>query len=148
MTARNLTKNLFLYPIQFFANPYRKTTFFSTDIRVGPYTTRNQASPKHTGSPCPKLFGERCALEGLLEGVVSPNATKSASLVKDVPCRPLCVGYFHQTILNNSHEYTILHLNSASPLSPIALIVSATLSQPLLSTSQSLYLRLVSSDTS
>ena len=33
-----------------------------------------------------------------------------------------------------------MHLNSASPLSPITLIVSATLSQPLLSTSPSLYL--------
>ena len=33
-----------------------------------------------------------------------------------------------------------MHLNSASPLSPIALIVSATLSQPLLSTSPPLSL--------
>ena len=33
-----------------------------------------------------------------------------------------------------------MHLNSESPLSPIVLIVSVTLSQPLLSTSPSLYL--------
>ena len=52
--------------------------------------------------PCSKSFGERCALEGLLEGVVSPNAAKSASLVNNVPCRPLCEGYFHQTILNKA----------------------------------------------
>ena len=57
-------------------------------------------------SRCPKSFGERCALEGLLEGVLSPNAAKSASLVKNVPCRPLCEGYFHQTILNNCPEHT------------------------------------------
>ena len=50
--------------------------------------------------------------------MVSPNAAKSASLVKNVPCRPLCEGYFYQTILNNCHEYTKMHLNSASP--PIA----------------------------
>ena len=60
---------------------------------------------------CSKSFGERCTLEGLPEGVVSPNAAKSASLVKNVPCRPLCEGYFHQTILNNSHEYTKMHRN-------------------------------------
>ena len=75
--------------------------------------------------PCSKSFGERCALEDLLERVVSPNAAKSASLVKNVPCRPLCEGYFHQTILNNS-------------MSTQKCI--ATLSQPLLSTSPSLYL--------
>ena len=39
--------------------------------------------------PCAKTFGERCALQGPPEGVVSPNAEKSASLVTNVPCRPL-----------------------------------------------------------
>ena len=43
----------------------------------------------HFRKPCAKTFGERCALEGLLEGVVSPNAAKLASLVTNVPCRPL-----------------------------------------------------------
>ena len=38
-------------------------------------------------SSCSKSFGERCALEGLPEGVLSPNAAKSASLVMNVPCR-------------------------------------------------------------
>ena len=82
--------------------------------------------------PCSKSFGEQCALEGLLEGVVSPNAAKSASLVKNVPCRPLCEGYFHQTILNNSHEYTKMHHNRASP--PIAfchhLLLPSSSAQP------------------
>ena len=65
------------------------------------------------GWPCPKSFGERCALEGLIEGVVSPNAAKSASLVTNVPCRPLWRGYFHQTILNNCHVCTIRHSGSS-----------------------------------
>ena len=55
----------------------------------------------HLRKPCSKSFGEQCALQGLPERVVSPNAAKSASLVTNVPCRPLCEGYFHQTFLNN-----------------------------------------------
>ena len=66
-----------------------------------------------TPKPCPKTFGERCALQGLPEGVVSPNAAKSASLVTNVPCRPLCWGYFHQTILNNCHKSTTRHSGSS-----------------------------------
>ena len=53
---------------------------------------------------CSKSFGERCALEGLLEGVLSPNAAKSASLVKNVASRPFCEGVFHQTIWNNARQ--------------------------------------------
>ena len=53
---------------------------------------------------CSKSFGERCTLEGLPEGVVSPNAAKSASLVKNVASRPFCEGVFHQTIWNNACE--------------------------------------------
>ena len=85
-----------------------------------PDVTRRETGSGNTGAgsttegselPCSKSFGERCALEGLLEGVVSPNAAKSASMVTNVPCRPLCEGYFHQTILNNCHEYTKMHRN-------------------------------------
>ena len=60
--------------------------------------------------PCAKSFGERCALQCLLERVVSPNAEKSASLVNDVPCRHLYEGYFHQTILNNCYKSTKRHV--------------------------------------
>ena len=63
--------------------------------------------------PCAKTFGERCALQGPPEGVVSPNAEKSASLVTNVPCRHLYEGYFHQTILNNCPESTIRHSGSS-----------------------------------
>ena len=66
-------------------------------------------------NPCAKTFGERCTLEGFPEGVLSPNAAKSASLVTNVPCKPLYEGYFHQTILNNCHEDTKRHHNRASP---------------------------------
>ena len=72
-----------------------------------------------------------------------PECIVPNRLVNDVPCRPLCEGPFHQTILNNCHEDTKRHHNSASPPSPIAiiaLIVGATLSQPLLSTSPPLSL--------
>ena len=66
--------------------------------------------------PCAKTFGERCAFQGLPEGVISPNAAKSASLVTNVPCRPLCRGYFHQTILNNCRPPPTAH----RPLPPTA----------------------------
>ena len=68
---------------------------------------------RHCGTfrkPCAKTFGERCALQGLPDGVVSPNAAKSASLVNDVPCRHLYEGYFHQTILNNCYKSTKRHV--------------------------------------
>ena len=53
-----------------------------------PYATC-QSALCYFRKPYAKTFGERCALQGPLEGVVSPNAAKSASLVSDVPCRPL-----------------------------------------------------------
>ena len=58
-------------------------------------------------NPCAKSFGERCTLEGFPEGVLSPNAAKSASLVTNVPCRALCEGCFHQTILNNNQKCSL-----------------------------------------
>ena len=80
----------------------------------------------HFRKPCAKTFGERYALQGCQEGVLSPNAAKLASLVTNVPCRPLCEGYFHQTILNNSmstqkcisivhYRYRLLPSSSAQP---------------------------------
>ena len=65
---------------------------------------------KRPEGPCSKSFSERCALQGLPEGVLSPNAAKSASLVTNVPCKPLYEGYFHQTILNNCHESSTSHI--------------------------------------
>ena len=69
------------------------------------YTT-SQNALCYFRKPCAKTFGERCALQGLPEGVLSPNAAKLASLVTNVPCRSLCEGYFHQTFLNNCHKST------------------------------------------
>ena len=63
--------------------------------------------------PCSKSFGERCALQDRLDGVISPNAAKSASLVTNVPSRPFCEGYFHQTILNNCYKSTNRHSGSS-----------------------------------
>ena len=45
--------------------------------------------------------------------MLSPNAAKSASMVTNVPCRPLCEGYFHQTILNNCYKITNRHSGSS-----------------------------------
>ena len=65
------------------------------------YVRKSEECHRGSESRCSKSFGERCALQGPPEGVLSPNSPISPRLVSDVPCRALYYGWFHQTILNN-----------------------------------------------
>ena len=63
------------------------------------------------------VLGLMC-LGGLSGGGESQNEAKSRRFGMDLPSRAFYEGVNPKTILNNSHEYTKMHLNSASP--PIA----------------------------
>ena len=74
---------LFFFPTLY----VRKTEKDKTGKGIG--ETGSGSATESSEYPYSKTFGERCALQGLPEGVVSPNAAISASLVTNVPCRPL-----------------------------------------------------------
>ena len=72
-----------------------------------PYTTYWSALCYYR-KPCAKTFGERYALQGCQEGVLSPYAAKLASLVTNVPSTHFWEGCFHQTIWNNASLQIVL----------------------------------------